>query len=103
MRGKLTVLKVDGSRVVTNYDSPVPLEHLQAAVGGDIEVVPRLTTFEGEACVAFCDEEGKLRQAGVNSQAQALWQEQCPLIVGLDVLVGDVAFVQGDDAFMGAL
>jgi len=98
---------------IYEFDRPIQLEELQAAVGGYIEPVPRFTTiWDDDAklyveCVAFCNEEGKLDELPVNPVATALWNEAVsgpswrkPLA---DVLVGPVAIVFGDAEFMAEL
>ena len=47
MDGRVLVLKTDGSAEVTNFTAPVPLEFLQKAVGGYIEVVPDFDVYGG--------------------------------------------------------
>lgn len=106
MDGRVLVLKTDGSAEVTNFTAPVPLEFLQKAVGGYIEVVPDFDVYGGQkGVVAFCNEEGKLHGLPFNAQATDAWAKSVganPNDLG-DELLGDVAIVSGDDAFMGAL
>jgi hypothetical protein len=101
MKGKLTILKPDGSREITELDRKAELKELQAAVGGWIEIVPAFYTFEGNDCIVFCNEEGKADRLPINYLATAAWYG----VNGPhgDVLVGDVLICQGDDEFMGAL
>lgn len=81
------------------------LEDLQSRVGGYIEAVPgfsRFFDYDGPTpCVAFCDEEGKIKGLPVNPFATEFWRADRP--GGGDVLVGMVVIVTGDDEFMGAL
>lgn len=101
MDGKLVVLKVDGTREETPLATASGiLDKLQAAVGGYIETVPYFTTWEGQTCAAFCNEEGKLTGLPMNIQATALWRQQ---VLADDVLVGDVAIVTGSASFMREL
>ena len=103
MKGTITTLAVDGSIEVTLLDRPVKLDDLKKAIGGGlIEAVPYFNKYNGEPCVAFVDEEGKLKGFQPNPAAQALWQKICSGAFR-DQLVGRLAIVQGDDAFMETL
>ncbi len=106
MQGTVTVLKVDGTVVSTAYDKPVPLEDLQAAVGGWIEIVPDFDVFgDLKGVVAFVNEEGKLKDLPKNTAGTEAWAKSVGVEVADlgDSLLGDVAIVSGDDAFMSAL
>lgn len=101
---KTTILKTDGTRVVREYPEGRPtLKEEQAAVGdGLIETVPHLELFEGEQCVAFCNEEGRIDGLPFNADATKLWLANLgkgpfryePL------LYGDVIILTGDEEFM---
>jgi hypothetical protein len=110
-------IKPDGTRRVTLVGVP-NLEVLKAAIGGGyLEQVPGFTAFEvrGEmrTCVAFCDEDGKRKGLPFNRPATVLWAEALehrsyPGLLDangrlVDHLVGDIAVVFGDAAFMEAL
>jgi hypothetical protein len=99
MKGKLTTIKATGKIEATDYIAPPGLDALQKAVGGYIEIVPGLITYEGADCVAFCNEEGKLNGLPFNEKATAAWQEAYGGPLG-DVLLGDVAIVTGDNEFL---
>ena len=72
-----------------------------------LEVVPYFLTLLGDPCVAFCDEEGKLKGAQYNPIATALWDLACrregvlqkgqPLN---DFLAGPVIIIAGDPALL---
>lgn len=94
--GKITILYQNGEAIPAPCNS-LPLEKLQQMVGGYIEVVPYFTSYEGERCIAFCDEEGKLKGKSVNAVATNLWYDQFAEIAQADVLVGDIVIVQGAD------
>jgi hypothetical protein len=101
MNGKLTIIPANaGDPICTvHLGRAAVLGELQAAIGGGyIETVPYLTRYEGKSCVAFCDEEGKLKGQPVNDRATALWRFGS--IRGSDLLCGDVVVVQGDRDFM---
>lgn len=100
MQGKTTIIKTNGDIVVTQHDKPIPLDFLTNAVGGYIETVPYFNQYEGEACVVFCNEEGKLKGLPINVEANKLWHAQVKIS---DVLVGDIIIISGDDEFMDEL
>lgn len=100
MKGTLYTIRAGGSLRVTPLDKPPTLEQLQTAVGGYIEVVPGFETFGGEICVAFCDEEGKLKGKDINPGATREWHAQFP---NDDALVGDIVVVCGDDDLLAEL
>lgn len=101
MKGTLTTIKPDGERTVVTLDRAATLDDLRAAIGGGyIEFVPYLERFEGVRAQAICDEEGKLNGLPLNAIATKYWPAS---IRAGDVLVGDVCFITGDDAFMEAL
>ena len=102
MRGEMTIIRADGEVMGTPYGKPIPQQHFWDAVGGYTETVPYFTTYEGKQCVAFCDEEGKLKGKPLNAAAQTLWEAQWPVRLA-DYLVGDVVIVTGDISFMREL
>lgn len=82
------------------------LEDLQAIVGGSIELVPYFNTYEMSPCVAFCNEEGKLKHMPVNQPAQVLWAMcggKAAFAAYADVLVGNIAIVVGSKQFLQTL
>jgi hypothetical protein len=125
MHGYLIVFPVDGPPVITELTKPPPLDRLQEAVGGYIEVVPHFTTLgvagDSVPCLAYCDEEGKLNHKPVNPAATRLWHEALmritdedgkrPFPNGLlgshdklvDMLVGNICIVIGDAKLMARL
>jgi hypothetical protein len=100
LKGKITIVRAGGDIERREVTASVPLDDLQKAVGGYIETVPYFETFEGNRCVAFRNEEGKLQGLPVNETMTRLWYEAVPGMAGQDVLVGDIIVLQGDDAFM---
>lgn len=100
--GKLTVLRVNGAETVEDYMLPPPLEVLQSAVGGSIELVPHWTNWRGEPAAAFIHGEGKLVGLEMNGVATAYWYFLLGRSVD-DYLVGNVAIVSGDEGFMALL
>jgi hypothetical protein len=113
MRGKLLVFEpyAPTPRVYEYHDKPIKLQDLNAAVGGYIEVVPYFDSLPVDGgrvpCRAFCNEHGKLNGGSPwNDVANALWRDALayqnlgPID---DYLVGSIAVVVGDEAFMEAL
>jgi hypothetical protein len=100
MNGTLTVIPADGGDIrITTLTRAPTLADLQAGIGGGyIETVPFFNNYEGKPCVAFCDEEGKMKRLPLNFRANELWR-----FGGFDWLAGDVIIVQGDDEFRAAL
>lgn len=103
MRGNMIVIGIDGSQIVTRLTAPPTIEQLHAAVGGYIEMVPFFTTFEGNECVAFCNEEGKLEGLPPNIPAQILWQIAVRRVIRDDLLVGPIVVITGDEELLRAL
>lgn len=104
MKGSITTIKADGTVEYLALDRPAALEELQAAVGGNLELVPLFDYYRGDECVVFCNEEGKLHGLPVNTRATEDWNLNLGIGNSLvDVLCGDVAVVQGDDEFMAEL
>lgn len=98
MNGTLTIIRPNGQREEATFTQALPLEALQTAVGGFIEIVPHFNTFEGKRAVAFCNEEGKLHGLQHNTHATRLWLNRHG-----DYLVGSIAIITGDAEFMEAL
>lgn len=113
MKGTMLIYDVDATKPRRVEIEKPTLDALQKAVGGKIETVPYFDhiKIDGQKreCVAFCNEEGKLDQLPINKQATLIW-EQVVSNVGmklrdrhgnfLDVLVGPIVVLYGDDEFM---
>ena len=94
--------------------APPSLETMQGLVGGPIQIVPAFTTTsDNAACIAFCNEEGKVNDLPVNRRATLLWdaavRRVSPDGSGIrrgnefaDFLVGTVVVMTGDAAFLAA-
>lgn len=78
---------------------PPELDALQKIVGGNIETIPHFQTIWGRRCVAFCNEEGKLKGLAPNVAAQQLWIASLGGRPG-DHLVGPIAILAGSNAFL---
>ncbi len=107
MRGKLIITYPDRPEEVEELDAAPSLQRIQSIVGGFIERVPYFDkiTWDGErhACVAFCNEEGKLIGLPRNVVAQILWESSLGGSAARDYLVGPIAIVIGDRALMESL
>lgn len=103
MNGRMTIIHPTGHSEARDLTAPPGLDALQKAVGGYIETVPLFERFEGEPCVAYCNEDGKIQGLTINPAASRLWYNLVPQAKGVDVLVGPIVILQGDDAFMRAL
>jgi Domain of unknown function (DUF3846) len=84
----------DATKVIV-FDKDPGLAKLQETVGGYIEVVPYFKDWDGKHCVAICDEEAKIKGKPINLDATHIWYDQCPAIIGHDVLAGNIAIVIG--------
>lgn len=110
MKGTIVTIKPDGSLKVQEVSGPPTLDLLQRAIGGGyLQVVPGFGTiwFRGANvdCIAFADEEGKLKDQPFNLKATAHWARALQLSLHSlnDNLVGDIAIVMGDREFLEAL
>jgi hypothetical protein len=100
MIGYVHTIKADGQITTQEVATGSILDILQNAVGGYIEIVPLFYTYNSHRCVAFCNEEGKLKGLPYNPVATALWHQQAKAD---EVLFGDVVVCYGDDEFMDAI
>jgi len=110
MTGFVASIGLDGIWHVKEAPRP-NLDLLKEAIGGGpIEVVPFFNTviIDGKLtkCVAFCDEEGKIKGQLPNAVATSLW-DAAMMRAGRrwndDLLVGTICIVWGDPAWMRAL
>jgi hypothetical protein len=95
----LYTLLPSGKVEATPLERLPTLEEMQRAVGGYIETVPYLDQYDGKPCVAFCNEEGKLKAEPINDRATGLWVQALKRrnMVPNDILVGAIAIVTGDN------
>jgi hypothetical protein len=117
MKGAIITLPCRGSRLATPIDGPPTLDRLRVGLGArDIELVPGFDTIEHAGrimpCVAFCEEEAKLKRLLINKDAtivgRGLARAGYPGLLKpggqiSDMLCGQVAVVFGDPEFMAAL
>ena len=105
----VTILTSGATRITALDRSPDFTQIKDEIGGGFLEPVPFFDTvmIKGEVrrCVAFCDEDGKLKNLDFNPGATLLWKSaQVRSRRGVnDVLVGPVAIVFGDDELLEAL
>jgi hypothetical protein len=97
VKGKFHVIRTNGSVTSLDIDTAPELKMIQDAVGGYIELIPYFEKFRGENCVAYCNEEGKIRSMPMNTMAQGYWGHN------FDLLVGDVAIITGDNELLESL
>jgi Domain of unknown function (DUF3846) len=113
---RATVVEIVPGRPVTErvITEKLTLSDLRKFVGGDVEAVPFFRSIalglEVVKCVAFCDEDGKMKNLEMNTLATNLWREAAMRLPGVkrqfrqeDFLVGPVIVVAGDDDFMATL
>lgn len=118
MRGTIITVPVVGPLKVLKVEEEPTGEMIRQAIGGGwMELVPYFNSFEIDtgdvrACVAFCDEEGKIKMLPKNPRANRAWErallQQKRTLKDrngkpYDFLCGDVAVVFGDKQFMDAL
>lgn len=118
MKGTIITIDEAGNETVREIDGEPKLALLQEGVGGgSIQIVPYFKSYRHNGrtvdCIALCDEEGKIDGQAFNETATKLWHE---VLIGhghpglvdpdgrlADHLVGKIAIVFGDEAFMAAL
>jgi hypothetical protein len=97
---------------IKTIDREPPLEEIKAALGGGwLELVPGFTSIrfgrhEWLDCVAFCDEEGKLKNLAINEDATMHWRlalNRDRQARNSDYLVGPIVVLAGDAEFMKSL
>lgn len=105
MRGVIISLNYDGTRNRLELNHADILKELRWIVDGPIEQVPGFDTYAGYKCIAFCNEEGKIRELPINFMATTMWYVSLKEkeLKTSDHLNGNVAVVYGDDEFMGAI
>lgn len=125
MNGIIISIAPTGEETITVVNVEPTLDMLKTAIGGgSIEIVPYFNRFTHDGrrreCVAFCDEDGKNKGMPYNTAATKHWLSALQegkmnvrlmpdgRIVNLsgggeDYLVGKIAVVLGDRAFLQAL
>jgi hypothetical protein len=106
MRGRVSLIGCGGGMVSFDVEGDRPgLPVLQKSVGGYIEHIPDWDKFDGQDCVAYCNEEGLLGDLPVNELATKLWREYLDSTGAayskeLATLRGDVIILTGDPEFL---
>lgn len=103
-RYTVTLIKANGAMSSIEQDLTPDLQQLQNGIGGGlIELIPYFSRYDGRDCVAFVDEEGKIKGLPFNAMATAAWSvvlnERFPRSAGKpmgDYLCGDVIIVAGN-------
>lgn len=115
----MLIIRPSESRPETKlYNQAPTLDELRTAIGGGwLELVPYFNTIGVKPpnsaaatvmdCIAFCDEEGKLKHAPFNEDATSAWEQSVRRITGKisveDHLRGTVLILFGDREFMASL
>lgn len=108
MKGKLIILSANGGIATQEITKGPALKVLQEVVGGYIELVPGFNTFQGEHCIAYCNEEGRIKGLPTNMPATIAWQnafgERPSIASARDFeLRGSIAIITGDAELMEKL
>jgi hypothetical protein len=99
----LIIVRPDSRNIaIEEIVEPPPVARLQELVEGFIELVPYFKTIWGRTCVAFCNEEGKLKGMAPNAAAQYLWVAAIGGQPG-DHLCGPIVILAGTRAFLDKL
>lgn len=99
----LVIVRPDGSVTKTHVDKAPDLEELQQMVEGYIQLIPYFTTYGGDTCRAYCDEEGKLRDKPYNRTATELWAKAFGHPIVGDRLVGTIVILAGPEKWLQKL
>lgn len=94
---QLIILHPDGAVDITPLNGYPATDVIHKAIGGYLETVPYFTTYNGNSCLAFCNEEGKLKGLPYNHPATAAWSKAFgdDVVSRGDHLVGNIAVVVG--------
>jgi len=119
-----TVIFIPGEEapVIEQRTRDPSLAFLQRTVGGYIEAIPHFSTISSKGvtvpCIAYCNEEGKLKGLPTNWVATMVWHDALKRIeredgtrmfprglldedgVARDVLTGPIIVVAGDREFL---
>jgi hypothetical protein len=102
MAYQVTTINADGSReyntIRNKQISPTLLEVIKDRLGGGyLQIVPEFTDYGARQCIAFCDEEGKLKGLPLNPKATYLWYAcMAPQPFRQDTLHGPIVIVTAD-------
>jgi hypothetical protein len=86
----IEIIKTDGTREPFHSENAYPtLDEIQAAVGGDVQMVPMEDGKE-----IWCNEEGKIIGLPVNHLATKIWIQSYG---ATDVIVGNILYCDAGD------
>jgi Domain of unknown function (DUF3846) len=105
-KGKFLYIIKPGDLVISSGEpirNKVKLEILQAEVKGYIELVPFFNRFYERNCIAFCNENGKMRNLPLNKLAQELWEKSLGRNIYEDHLVGNIVIIVGPPSYLRTL
>jgi hypothetical protein len=116
MKGTLTVIKADGTVTDETLGEATTFDSLYQKLkdgmdGGPLEAVPLFPEYDGEPCIVFCDEEGRMKGLQANATATKLWhtgirangRNPSKVLTATDYivgLVGPIVIVRGDDELL---
>lgn len=108
MHGWMLTIQTHGKQTLKEFRKPPSLAEIKAELeGGFLELIPYFTEFTVKgtqaACIAYCDEEGKIKRLPRNPVAQTLWEKACRRTITEDLLVGPVVILWGDIEFMRSM
>lgn len=89
---RVTVIRPTSIEVGVQQDPS--LHQLQEWVGGDIEMIPSFKRYEGKPCIAYFNEEGKLRKLPINASAASAWHQVCDPMWRAEPIYGTVVIIQ---------
>jgi Domain of unknown function (DUF3846) len=92
MKGRIVIFPHDRKGRIYAATKHPSLHRIRKVVGGYIELVPLWTSFLGDPCVAYCNEEGKLEGLPVNGSATIAWYRNVGRHMD-DVLCGNVIVI----------
>lgn len=102
-KGMMYTIPTKGKLVTEELTDTPGFMKIKAAINdGFLEQIPHFRHWNGEPCVAFCDEEGKIKGLPPNLAATAIWQSQNGQALQ-DILVGPVVVITGDKELMSEL
>jgi hypothetical protein len=90
--GKIIIFPHDRQPRIYTASKHPSLVRIRKVVGGYIEMVPLWSTFLGDPCVAYCNEEGKLEGLPINKTASISWYRNVGRHMN-DILCGHVIVI----------
>ena len=98
MAYQVTVIEPDGRSTVEALDKVPDNKWIKRRLeGGWLEVIPHFEQYGARPCVAFCDEEGKLKGLPLNPKATYAWYTcLAPEPFRPDQLHGPIVIVTAD-------